>query len=449
PDAHILISAPRERVGRRLPDLGQRVAVGVMERLGLAADHQDGVFVVGPRALADRDLDPVLDGLEGVLEERVRADAVGLCAARRDELEARGVLGGPAERHRDLATGDRERLDEVARRRLPQPVADLVVVGLDLPRLDDVRVIAQAVEELRPVGLGSDRLQLDGVDEALPLGPVRLGIHVEAADALPDAGHVGERTEILQGMGVDVGRLGVDVDGIVAHRVPPQPIPRQSRVPSTRMLRNRLPSSLRWSTDPALARAPCRLSRRNAMSEPRSTTLTPETMTADQKRVADAIQSGPRGAGLRGPFNALLRSPELCDLVQRVGAFVRFGTSIPHRLNEMAIIMAGRKWTAQYEFYAHRRLALEAGLSPAIADAIAANQRPVSMAKDEETVYDFVSELLATGSVSDRAFQRVKDAFGERGVVDLVGAVGYYSLVSMTLNVARVPLPAGVTPPLP
>src|SRR5207249_1227403 len=93
-------------------------------------------------------------------------------------------------------------------------------------------------------------------------------------------------------------------------------------------------------------------------------------------------------------------------------------------------------------------LALEAGLSPAIADAIAANQRPAGMAKDEESVYDFVSQLLATGSVSDAAFQRVKDAFGERGVVDLVGAVGYYSLVSMTLNVAQVPLPTGVTPPL-
>jgi 4-carboxymuconolactone decarboxylase len=184
------------------------------------------------------------------------------------------------------------------------------------------------------------------------------------------------------------------------------------------------------------------------MSEPRFATLTPETMTPDQKRVADAIQSGPRGAGLRGPFNALLRSPDLCDLVQRVGAFVRFGTSIPQRLNELAIIMAGRKWTAQYEFYAHRRLAIEAGLSPAIADAVAAGTRPASMAADETMVYDFVAELLATGHVSDAAFQRVKDAFGERGVVDLVGAVGYYSLVSMTLNVARVPLPAGVEPPL-
>src|SRR5947199_9727070 len=98
------------------------------------------------------------------------------------------------------------------------------------------------------------------------------------------------------------------------------------------------------------------------MSEPRFTTLTPETMTADQKRVADAIQSGPRGAGLRGPFNALLRSPELCDLVQRLGAFVRFGTSIPQRRNEMAIIMAARKWTAQCEFHAHRPRALGPGL---------------------------------------------------------------------------------------
>jgi 4-carboxymuconolactone decarboxylase len=182
------------------------------------------------------------------------------------------------------------------------------------------------------------------------------------------------------------------------------------------------------------------------MSEGRFTTLTPETMTAEQKKVADAIQSGPRGAGLRGPFNALLRSPELCDLVQRVGAFVRFGSSIPPRLNELAIIMAGRKWGAQYEFYAHRRLAIEAGLAPEIADAVAAHQRPASMDADEAIVYDFVSELLGTGHVSDANFQRVKDKFGERGVVDLVGAVGYYSLVSMTLNVAQVPLPPGVAP---
>src|SRR5258708_13192896 len=145
-------------------------------------------------------------------------------------------------------------------------------------------------------------------------------------------------------------------------------------------------------------------------------------MTADQKRVADAIQSGPRGAGLRGLFNALLRSPELCDLVQRVGAFVRFGSSIPPRLNELAIIMAGRKWTAQYEFYAHRRLALEAGLKPAIADAIAAGTRPTGMAEDETIVYDFVSELLATGQVSDAAFPLVHPALADRRRPTLLAA---------------------------
>ncbi len=184
------------------------------------------------------------------------------------------------------------------------------------------------------------------------------------------------------------------------------------------------------------------------MPERRFKELTPETMAPEQKKVADAIQAGPRGAGLRGPFNALLRSPDLCDLVQRVGAYVRYSSSIPARLNEMAIIMAGRKWTAQYEFYAHRKLAIEAGLNPAICDAIALNQRPQSMQDDEVPVYDFCSELLSTGQVSDAHYKAVVDRFGERGAIDLVGAVGYYSLVSMVLNVDRVPLPPGETPPL-
>ncbi len=184
------------------------------------------------------------------------------------------------------------------------------------------------------------------------------------------------------------------------------------------------------------------------MTEQRFKLLTPETMTPEQRTVAEAIQVGPRGAGLRGPFNALLRSPELCDLVQRVGAYVRFKSVLPAALNEMAICMAGRKWTAQYEFYAHRRLALEAGLDAAIVDAIAAGTRPTKLSDDEAVIYDFSSELLSTGQVSDATYARVKDRFDERGVMDLVGAIGYYSLVSMVLNVAHVPLPAGVEPPL-
>ena len=184
------------------------------------------------------------------------------------------------------------------------------------------------------------------------------------------------------------------------------------------------------------------------MSETRFPPLTPEQLTDEQRAVADAIQSGPRGAGLRGPFNALLRSPVLCDLVQRVGAYVRFGSSIPAPLNELAICMAGRKWGAQYEFYAHRRLGIEAGLNPAILDAIAAGRRPAELSGDETLVYEFVTDLLSTGAVTDARYGAVLDRFGERGVMDLVGAVGYYSLVSMVLNVAQVPLPEGVEPPL-
>jgi 4-carboxymuconolactone decarboxylase len=171
-------------------------------------------------------------------------------------------------------------------------------------------------------------------------------------------------------------------------------------------------------------------------------------MTEEQRAVADAIQSGPRGSGLRGPFNALLRSPQLCDVVQRVGAYVRFGSSIPAALNELAICMAGRKWSAQYEFYAHRRLAIEAGLSPAILDAVALGRRPADMSGDETLVYEFVTELLSTGAVSDARYRPLLDRFGERGVMDVVGAVGYYSLVSMVLNVAQVQLPEGEAPPL-
>lgn len=182
------------------------------------------------------------------------------------------------------------------------------------------------------------------------------------------------------------------------------------------------------------------------MAEPRFAELTSETMTLEQRQVAEAIQSGPRGAGLRGPFNALLRSPELCDYVQKVGEYVRFRSSIPRKLNELAIIITGRHWTAHYEFYAHRKMALEAGIAPAIADAIAEGRRPEGMDADEALVYDFTTELLKTGQVADALYQRAVDRFGERGVIDLVGAAGYYSLVSLVLNVAQVALPPGAGP---
>src|SRR5712671_1623253 len=152
------------------------------------------------------------------------------------------------------------------------------------------------------------------------------------------------------------------------------------------------------------------------MSDRRFPELTPETMTDEQRQVAEAIQAGPRGAGLRGPFNALMRSPQLCDLVQRVGAYVRYATSLPAPLNELAICMAGRKWGAQYEFFAHRRLGIDAGLNPSVLDAIAAGRRPDEMSQDETTVYEFVTDLLSTGQVSDPRYAAMMDRFGERGV---------------------------------
>jgi 4-carboxymuconolactone decarboxylase len=183
------------------------------------------------------------------------------------------------------------------------------------------------------------------------------------------------------------------------------------------------------------------------MNQRRMKQLTPEEMTPDQRRVADEIVAGPR-AGMRGPFNALLRSPELAERAQKLGEYVRFKSSLPGRLNELAILVTAREWGAQYEWYAHRQLAEKAGLDPAIAAAIAEGRRPERMADDEKVVYEFCRELLSRREVSDQAYQAVIGLFGERGVVDLIAASGYYGLVSMVLNVERHPLPEGVEPPL-
>jgi 4-carboxymuconolactone decarboxylase len=175
--------------------------------------------------------------------------------------------------------------------------------------------------------------------------------------------------------------------------------------------------------------------------------LTPETMTPEQKEVADRIMAGPR-KGMRGPFSALLRSPELADYAQKLGEYARFKTSIPPRLNELAILLTARHWTAQYEWYAHHRLAMQAGLAPDIAAAIAEGKRPAAMGPEETIVYNFGHELIETGQVSDASYKAVVDKFGERGAIDLIGVMGYYSLVSMVLNVDRVPIPAGGKLPL-
>ena len=136
------------------------------------------------------------------------------------------------------------------------------------------------------------------------------------------------------------------------------------------------------------------------------------------------------------------------DLAQKFGAQMRYRSSLPPRLNEFVILITARHWTAQFEWQAHRKIALAAGLSPAVIDALAAGKHPASMQPDEEVVYNFCTEVLATKQSSDAAFQAAKEKFGERGVVDMLGVMGYYQFVSMLLNVDRYPLADGAQPEL-
>ena len=176
--------------------------------------------------------------------------------------------------------------------------------------------------------------------------------------------------------------------------------------------------------------------------------LTYEQLTSEQKTLVEHLLAGERG-GLNGPFNVLLRSPEMGDAAQKLGAQLRFHSTVPPKLRELAIIMTARYWNSQYEWYAHHRLALQVGLSPAIADAIQAGKRPGTLQPDEEIVYNFCNELLNQKRVSDATFHAAIDKFGERTVVDLTGLVGYYNFVSMILNIDRYPMPDNVKPELP
>jgi len=193
-----------------------------------------------------------------------------------------------------------------------------------------------------------------------------------------------------------------------------------------------------------------------AAAQNRFPVIQPEQMNAEQKKLFDTIVSGPRSQNygneaaqrvLRGgPFNAWMRSPELGYRLQNVGEYARFKTSIPQRLNELAILITAREWTSQYEWYAHHALAMKAGLDPKIAEDVAAGKRPATMKEDEAAVYDFCVQLHRNRRVDDAAFNRAKALFGEQGVIDLIGVSGYYVAVSMTLNVAEVPVPDGTTP---
>lgn len=171
-------------------------------------------------------------------------------------------------------------------------------------------------------------------------------------------------------------------------------------------------------------------------------------MTEHQNMIANKLLNGPRGK-IEGPFNTWLRCPELCDRLQKVGEYVRFNSSLPRRLSELAIILTARHWTAQYEWHVHSELARQAGITNDIIDAIARGDVPEFLNDDEKTVWIFCSELNATKSLSDETYRLIINTFGEEGLVELIGTVGYYGIVSMTLNIARVPLPSPDIPLLP
>ena len=170
-------------------------------------------------------------------------------------------------------------------------------------------------------------------------------------------------------------------------------------------------------------------------------------LTPEQRAVADAIMSGPRG-GLRGPFEPWLRSPVLADRAQKLGEYCRFSSSLPKDLSELAILLTGKRYRSQFEFWAHMRLARQAGLPDDIIEAVRLGRTPKFRRDVERVVYDVVTEYFATNRVSDPTFKRAIEALGEQGLVDVVGTVGYYSLVSMTLNVFQMELPAGEKVPL-
>ena len=187
--------------------------------------------------------------------------------------------------------------------------------------------------------------------------------------------------------------------------------------------------------------------------------LIPEDkLTPEQRAVADSIRSGPRSklatssasrpGPIGGPFNVMLRSPGIGMLIQKLGGEIRFNSVISGKLNELAILVTARHYTANYEWNAHCKLALQGGLDPAIAQAIAEGRHPDGMDADETLVYEFSKSLHDNHGVSDELFKRAVDRFGERGTVDIIAVNGYYSLVSFLLNVDKTPLPAGVEPAL-
>lgn len=184
-----------------------------------------------------------------------------------------------------------------------------------------------------------------------------------------------------------------------------------------------------------------------AVAQDRMPPIPAERLTEAQKQAVEAFKAA-RNADLSGPFWPLLRSPEVMSRARAMGDYLRFTSVLPPRLSEFAIIITARQWTQNYEWDVHAPLAEKGGLRPAIVAAVADGRRPEGMAEDEDVLYTFCDELHRTQGISDATYDRAVKAFGEQGVVDILGISGYYTMLAMVLNTARTPVPPGHAPGL-
>jgi 4-carboxymuconolactone decarboxylase len=168
--------------------------------------------------------------------------------------------------------------------------------------------------------------------------------------------------------------------------------------------------------------------------------IDPAALDEAQKRVYDAILSGPRGK-VEGPLRLWLTSPGFAEKAQALGAYCRYGSCLPPRLSELAILVTGAHWRAGFEWFAHAPIAIEAGLDPAAIEAIRKGEEPALTNEDERAVYLFSHELVAQRRVAQATYDFAENRLGRRGLVDLVGILGYYALISMTINAFEVPIP--------
>jgi 4-carboxymuconolactone decarboxylase len=177
-------------------------------------------------------------------------------------------------------------------------------------------------------------------------------------------------------------------------------------------------------------------------AQQRLPTIAPADYSAEQKQAVADFEAA-RKAPISGPFQPLLHSPQVMTVARSMGDYLRYKSAIGNTLSELVILITAREWTQDYEWHVHYPIALKAGIQASVADAIAAGRRPPGMSDDEETVYEFATELQRNKRVADATYARAEKRFGKQGVIDLTGVIGYYTLLAMEMNMAQYEPPQG------